>query len=48
MLGIRVDPERYAALESLARRDGVAPTTMARLIFNRGLREAERELEYGP
>jgi hypothetical protein len=45
---IRVDPERYGLLEDLAAHEGVAPTTMARLLFSRVLREAGRDLEFGP
>jgi hypothetical protein len=35
---VRLDLERYAMLESLGLQYGVAPTTMARMLVNRGLR----------
>jgi hypothetical protein len=38
---VRIDAERYAMLEEMAMRHGVAPTTMARMLVHRGLREEE-------
>jgi hypothetical protein len=39
---IRVDAERYGVLEELGAQEGIPPTTIARLLFNRALRDAER------
>jgi hypothetical protein len=40
-LCVRIDSQRYAMLEDLAMRHGVAPTTMARMLVHRGLRQEE-------
>jgi hypothetical protein len=40
-VSIRLDAERYAMLESWAHREGLAPTTMARVLVIRGLRREE-------
>ena len=45
MLGIRINTEHYEQLSALAAEEGVPPTTMARLLLNRALREAEH---HGP
>ena len=41
MVSVRVGPERYEVLAALAAEEGVPATTMARLLLNRALREAE-------
>jgi hypothetical protein len=44
-LCVRLDSERFAVLEDLARREGLTPTTMARVMVIRALRGAEDEWE---
>jgi hypothetical protein len=41
MVSIRLASERFDVLEMLASREGVAATTMARMLLHRALREAE-------
>jgi antitoxin component of RelBE/YafQ-DinJ toxin-antitoxin module len=43
MVSVRVAPERFQVLAAVAAREGVSPTTMARLLLNRALREAEHD-----
>jgi antitoxin component of RelBE/YafQ-DinJ toxin-antitoxin module len=40
MVSIRVDAQRYEVLAVLAAQEGLPPTTMARLLLNRAIREA--------
>jgi hypothetical protein len=40
-LTVRLDAERYAMLKAKARDEGLSPTTMARVLVIRGLREEE-------
>jgi hypothetical protein len=40
MVSIRVDAQRYEVLAELAAQEGLPPTTMARLLLNRAIREA--------
>jgi hypothetical protein len=42
---VRLDPYRYYLLGRLAASEGLAPTTMARVLLFRGLRSAERDLD---
>jgi hypothetical protein len=48
MVSIRLATERFGVLETLAARQGLAATTMARMLFHRALREAEQSDLSGP
>jgi hypothetical protein len=48
MVSVRLDVERYDALATLAAREGLAPTAMARMLLHRAIRETERETQYLP
>jgi hypothetical protein len=48
MVSIRLATERFEVLEMLAARQGLAATTMARMLFHRALREAEQSDLSGP
>jgi hypothetical protein len=45
---IRLDPEAYAILSRIALSRGVAPTTMARMLMRKALREARAEAVRSP
>lgn len=47
MVGVRLDADHFAILGTLAAREGLTPTAMARVLLRRALREAERGLELG-
>jgi hypothetical protein len=44
-LTVRLDAERYAMLQAKARDEGLSPTTMARVLVVRGLRDEEDKWE---
>jgi antitoxin component of RelBE/YafQ-DinJ toxin-antitoxin module len=46
MVSVRLDAERFDALATLAAREGLAPTAMARMLLHRAIRETERETQY--
>jgi hypothetical protein len=47
-VGVRLDSSAYAVLEALALREGVAPTTMARMLMRKALSDARAEAARGP
>jgi hypothetical protein len=47
-VGLRLDSSAYSVLEALALREGVAPTTMARMLMRKALSDARAAAARGP